>query len=414
MNAPTDIHPAHPHRASRRSAVLASVLVLALLPLVGQAAASTLEQRLSTKKQQRERIEGQLEQSREREQVLTSRISEFRRRIEQLNGPIADLDAEITRLEAEIQAGRERLARLRDEREALAVRLRRLEAELQVAEQRLLNRLVDIYVSGGQGGLSSALVPGDTFSDWVDRQEVVGRIAEKDDEIMTSVDRLRGGVDRDRQRTRRLEASTREQVRQVEADEAAVQERRAELVARRSELEGVKAEREGYLERVREQQQDMHRNLKSLEEDSKALEAAIASGQQAASAGVSVPAGPGPSGLAWPVSGPVVSPFGPRWGRLHAGIDIAAPAGTPIYAAAAGVVTYAGWMGGYGNLVIVQHGGNLATAYAHMSTMASAVGQVVTQGQLLGYVGCTGHCYGDHLHYETRLGGVAVDPMRYY
>ena len=119
------------------------------------------------------------------------------------------------------------------------------------------------------------------------------------------------------------------------------------------------------------------------------------------------------SGLIWPVSGPVTSTFGWRWGRMHEGVDIAASAGTPIQAAAGGTVIYASWMGGFGNLVVVDHGGGLATAYAHMSSIGSSVGQAVGQGQTIGYIGCTGHCFGDHLHFEVRSGGSPVDPLGY-
>ena len=121
---------------------------------------------------------------------------------------------------------------------------------------------------------------------------------------------------------------------------------------------------------------------------------------------------PSSSGLVWPVSGPVVSGFGWRWGRMHEGIDIAVGGGTPIVAAAAGVVIYAGWMGGYGNLIIIDHGGGLATAYAHQSSFAVGGGPV-GQGQTIGYVGCTGHCFGDHLHFEVRVNGAPVDPLGY-
>jgi murein DD-endopeptidase MepM/ murein hydrolase activator NlpD len=119
------------------------------------------------------------------------------------------------------------------------------------------------------------------------------------------------------------------------------------------------------------------------------------------------------SGLVWPVNGPVVSPFGMRWGRLHTGIDIAVPYGTPIHAAAAGRVIYAGWMGGYGNLVVIDHGRELATAYAHQSSIAAGNGTTVSQGQVIGYVGCTGHCFGPHLHFEVRVNGQPADPMQY-
>jgi murein DD-endopeptidase MepM/ murein hydrolase activator NlpD len=102
-----------------------------------------------------------------------------------------------------------------------------------------------------------------------------------------------------------------------------------------------------------------------------------------------------------------------RWGRLHAGIDIAAPAGTPVVASASGRVAYAGSMSGYGLLVIVQHAGGIATAYAHNSALAVSVGQSVGQGQQIASVGCTGHCYGDHVHFEVRVNGSPVDPMGY-
>jgi murein DD-endopeptidase MepM/ murein hydrolase activator NlpD len=121
---------------------------------------------------------------------------------------------------------------------------------------------------------------------------------------------------------------------------------------------------------------------------------------------------PSSSGLIWPVGGPVVSGYGMRWGRMHMGIDIGAGYGTPIVASASGTVIFAGWMGGYGNFVIVDHGGGLSTAYAHQSSIAVG-GGTVSQGQVLGYVGCTGHCFGPHLHFEVRVNGSAVDPLGY-
>lgn len=119
----------------------------------------------------------------------------------------------------------------------------------------------------------------------------------------------------------------------------------------------------------------------------------------------------GAGGLAWPVGGSVVSPFGQRWGRLHAGIDIAAPTGTVIRAAADGGVVIRGPVGGYGNYVCVQHTPRLTTCYAHLSRFLTERGKVVRQGEPVGLVGCTGRCFGDHLHFETWVGGRPVDPM---
>ena len=119
------------------------------------------------------------------------------------------------------------------------------------------------------------------------------------------------------------------------------------------------------------------------------------------------------STLSDPVNGTLSSPFGPRWGRMHEGNDISAPTGTAIRAAACGTVTFAGQQSGYGNIVCVNHTTSFATCYAHMSRFAVANGARVRQGQVIGYVGCTGSCTGPHLHFETRINGEAVDPQRY-
>lgn len=126
-------------------------------------------------------------------------------------------------------------------------------------------------------------------------------------------------------------------------------------------------------------------------------------------------AAPRPAGLsvAWPISGVVTSPFGTRWGRMHQGIDIGAGSGTPIHAAGSGTVFFCGVMDGYGNVALIDHGNGMVTLYAHQSQLACSVGQRVGTGQVIGYVGSTGHSTGPHLHFETRVRGVAVDPMQY-
>jgi len=114
-----------------------------------------------------------------------------------------------------------------------------------------------------------------------------------------------------------------------------------------------------------------------------------------------------------PVDGVVVSGLGRGWGRMHEGIDIAVSYGTPIRAAASGTVIHAGWLGGYGNLVVVDHGNGLATAYAHASAILVGVGQQVSQGETVSLVGSTGNSSGPHLHFEVRINGTAVNPGGY-
>jgi murein DD-endopeptidase MepM/ murein hydrolase activator NlpD len=122
---------------------------------------------------------------------------------------------------------------------------------------------------------------------------------------------------------------------------------------------------------------------------------------------------PGSGGVIWPVNGPIVSPFGMRWGRLHAGVDIAVPNGTPVRAAASGTVAIAGWVSGYGNYVCVQTSGSLSVCAGHNTSISVSVGQHVAQGQIIASSGCTGHCFGPHVHFETRINGAPVDPMGY-
>ncbi|MCC5950363.1 MAG: M23 family metallopeptidase, partial [Nitriliruptoraceae bacterium] len=131
----------------------------------------------------------------------------------------------------------------------------------------------------------------------------------------------------------------------------------------------------------------------------------------------SEPSAPAPStggsGLAWPMCGPVTSEYGPRWGRVHRGLDLGGPVGTPIRAAGGGTVVFAGRQGGYGNLLLIDHGGGLVTAYAHLSSFAVGTGSSVSRGQTVGAVGMTGNTTGPHLHFETRSGGRAVNPRQY-
>jgi len=116
--------------------------------------------------------------------------------------------------------------------------------------------------------------------------------------------------------------------------------------------------------------------------------------------------------LAWPASGTITGVFGEdRGDHIHAGIDIANSEGTPIVAAESGTVI-GGCGGGYGNCVLIDHGGGMVTLYAHQSSIVRGSG-TVSRGELIGYMGCTGSCTGPHLHFEVRINGTAVDPQGY-
>ncbi len=178
-------------------------------------------------------------------------------------------------------------------------------------------------------------------------------------------------------------------------------------ISSKTRLAGKRSKQKGELASTRKQERQFVSEANAL-----AAADARVRGQLAASQGAGDTT-PSAAGLIWPVNGPVTSPFGYRWGRLHAGIDIGVPYGTPIHAAAAGTVVLAGWTGGYGNYTCIDHGGGLATCYAHQSSYAVSGGAQVSQGQVIGYVGNTGHSFGPHLHFEVRINGNPVDPLGY-
>jgi murein DD-endopeptidase MepM/ murein hydrolase activator NlpD len=195
----------------------------------------------------------------------------------------------------------------------------------------------------------------------------------------------------------------------IEAQQRELERTRAGIESRQGDLATTRRDKQGTLVSTREDRRELEEHIRGLEADSAQVQAQLG-------AGGPLPAGPvrhGSGAFIWPVNGSVVSGFGMRWGRLHAGVDIAAPSGTPIRAAASGQVAIAGWTGGYGQYTCIQHGGGIATCYAHQSSIGVGVGASVKQGQVIGAVGCTGHCFGYHLHFEVRVGGAPVDPMGY-
>jgi murein DD-endopeptidase MepM/ murein hydrolase activator NlpD len=199
----------------------------------------------------------------------------------------------------------------------------------------------------------------------------------------------------------------------IEARRDEVARVRGQLVDRRDQFAAVRSDKATALASTRDSRQHLEGDLKQLEAANAKIQAQLASAPNGAPSTSAGPVRPGAGGLIWPVNGPIVSPFGMRWGRLHAGVDIAVPSGTPVRAAKSGNVLIAGWVGGYGNYTCIGHGGGLSTCYGHQSSIATSVGASVSQGQVIGSSGCTGHCFGPHVHFETRINGAPVNPMGY-
>jgi murein DD-endopeptidase MepM/ murein hydrolase activator NlpD len=381
-------------RQSAAAAALSLIGAAALL-LSGEtsAPAQDLQGQLDAKQQQLEQAEAQ-------EGVLSTTIEHYSTRIEQLQGEVANLRNREAIVQEELE---ETQAELERERHHLQVLRERLRRSLRV----LADRLVAIYKSDQPDALT-VLLESNGFADLLERYEYLSRIEEQDSEIVVRVRDLR---DRTKEAVERIRAARDA----IEAKKRELERTRLALEAQEAELSDVRAGKQAALSEVGVHIERLEGDIGELEGEIQAQLQAAAEAQASPETPATLPAGPiqsGSSGMIWPVNGPVVSGFGMRWGRMHEGIDIAVPAGTPIRAAQSGTIAFAGVYGGYGNYTCINHGGGLSTCYAHQSSFAVTSGGV-SQGQVIGYVGCTGSCFGDHLHFEVRVNGAAVDPMGY-
>ena len=180
------------------------------------------------------------------------------------------------------------------------------------------------------------------------------------------------------------------------------------------QLATVRREKDEALSSTRGQREEYLHEVEGLLAQSASIAAKIRAAQSASVSSPSlVRSQASSSGYIWPAHGILTSSFGWRWGRMHEGIDIAVGNGTPVVSSASGTVIVAGWMGGYGNLVVVDHGNGVSTAYGHNTGVTVGVGQSVAQGQLIAYSGNTGHSTGPHIHFEVRINGAPVDPLGY-
>jgi peptidoglycan DL-endopeptidase CwlO len=372
----------------RRAFALGVVAVLAAAG--GTAFAQDLESERAAK-------QAELEEVKARGDVLSTEISEYSDQIAQLQGEVAVLRAREIEVEQQL---RETIARLEAEKQNLAELRDKLTRSLNI----LADRLVDIYKSDQPDALT-VILNSEGFDDLVNRYDYLTRIQDQDAAIAERVRFLR---DESRETVERIRVAKEE----IEAKEAELERTRVQLEARQAELDAVRDQKAAALDQVEATAERLEGDISDLNEQ---IQEQLAEAQASTSTTDPLPAGPiqgGSSGMIWPVNGPVTSPYGMRWGRLHAGIDIAVPAGTPIRAAKSGSIVLAAPTSGYGNYTCIDHGGGLSTCYAHQSSYAITSGSV-SQGDVIGYVGCTGSCYGDHLHFEVRINGAPVDPMGY-
>ncbi len=343
--------------------------------------------------------------------VLTRQLSAVAQQVRDLQAGVDAQQARLAVLEGTLASARTRLASLERTIAAQTARLTRLRGQYDIALRRLERRVRDLYMTDGPDILSFVLGTA-SFADLIDNLDLLGRIGHQDEEIASRVKLARDGLADARRRTT---VARSEAVRVEATAESATDEQRglvSRLVASRDALAAAEREKRSTLASIQSDRSDVLAEIEDLEAQSEALAARIRAAQQQSSSSTA-PVVSGSGQLSWPVSGPVTSGFGVRWGRMHEGIDIAVGQGTPVHAAAGGTVIYAGWMEGYGNLVVIDHGNGLSTAYGHNSSLASSVGQSVAAGQVIAYSGSTGHSTGPHVHFEVRVNGAPVDPLGY-
>jgi murein DD-endopeptidase MepM/ murein hydrolase activator NlpD len=397
------------------------IVALALLA-AGPAAAGDIGHRKQSVDARLAHVQQQLAASRRQAAALNAEVASVTRSIRRIELRVGDVSQRLSTLRRDLVLHRRRLAALDALLRVQTRRYRFRRHQYRLAVLRLDQRLVHIYEHPAPTTVD-VLLAARSFSAVLDELRYLGAVAAQDERIASAVRASKLAVAAARRRTLAVRRSVRAETQVIRGRAQQVELLRAQLLTSRAQL----ARRRGMTRRAlaatrREIQQEVGES-QALQAASGELAARLRAQEQAAAGAGAAPGATTAGGSSatpagaprfiWPVSGPITSPFGMRWGTLHPGIDIGVPTGTPVHAAAAGTVVWCGWMSGYGNFVVIDHGGGYATAYGHNSRVVVSCGEHVAQGQVIAYSGCTGFCTGPHVHFEVRVNGTPVDPLAY-
>ena len=367
-------------KQNTRAWIAVVVAATLLLPAVASSAQSKKE-RLEKVQDKREHLQERIDLRVAEAADLRADAKELNQQIVSLRGQLADLDAEIVEISSEVRS--------------VQARIDATQAEIDKIQDMATSQAVALYKSGSGESLE-ALLNSDSLTELDNKIELMGVAAEENTTALVRYGRLRVTIE-DQHRElfaakKRLESSRQRQ-------ESVL----ADLDKNHDRLQATLAELERRIDKDQAHEEILAKQEATLLQDIIAAQA----GRAVAAKGVST------SGYIWPLGGAITSYYGPRWGRMHTGIDIDGVTGDPIVASKAGRVIVASYYGGYGNAVVIDHGGGVSTLYAHMSTINVSEGQTVSQGAVVGAVGATGNVTGDHLHFEVRINGNPVNPLDY-
>ena len=374
--------------SGRGKALNLALSLLISLSVTGTALADDLEDQLAD-------LQRQAEEQQAKTNEASAKVESVSERLRQIQEELRVATAEYKEVKGQLDSVEDKIS---DNTELL----QKTEADLKVKNKKLQQRVRDIYING-QISYVDVLFGAKDFADLMTRMDVLKRIIKHDYDLIMKVKEEKATVENTRA--------------QLEKDKAEAEVLVADAQAKKAKVEDKESEQQVLLDQAIYDRDTSERMYEEIMAASQEVANMIRRSQMSSAGYSGAPAGAG--GMIWPISGPITSEFGwrthPIFGtsRFHSGLDIGGDYGMPIYAAASGTVIYAGWISGYGNAVIIDHGGGVTTLYGHNDSLNVSEGENVAQGQVIAMCGSTGNSTGPHCHFEVRENGEPVSPYGY-